>query len=309
MLSGQLAVGPSSSTIFGGSGGLLLWSPLRWRRRKEVFLVSAIDDINRHKKKKQQNHYAILGISPCASPTDIKKAYRLLARKWHPDVSKDAEAGEVFKNIHLAYQVLSDEATRIQYDRVLNKSEMYASEHVRRNTYQDFEFEDEIRMHRWSEVRQKMRNDRHHRRYNDGGEKFSFDTESDEEPEITEEVERASFIEVLQSALLSIFLMQTVGCQLSLMFSTLMAWFDGKLDAGYKLGYLIALVLGGRGGVMLSLCLSFASWVCGKNSSSVVTLVVVAMWVGSNILSYASLPQGALLALLYMSVKLQVDLS
>lgn len=110
--------------------------------------------------------------------------------------------------------MLSDEATRIQYDRVLNKSEMYASERIRRNTYQDFEFEDEIRMHRWSEVRQKMRNDRHHRRYN-GGEKFSFDTESDEEPEITEEVERASFIEVLQSALLSIFLMQTVGCQLS----------------------------------------------------------------------------------------------
>lgn len=121
--------------------------------------------------------------------------------------------------------------------------------------------------------------------------------------------ERGSFIEVLRSAFVSLFLLQTFGSRLSLTFSSLMALFDRKLDAGYKIGYVIAWILGGRGGILLTLCLSFASWVCGKTSSSVVVLVVVAMWVGTNLARYAPLPQGALLTLLYMSIKLQVDLN
>uniref|UniRef100_A0A803MN45 J domain-containing protein n=1 Tax=Chenopodium quinoa TaxID=63459 RepID=A0A803MN45_CHEQI len=225
---------------------------------------------------------------------------------WHPDVSKDSRAGEVFKSIHFAYQVLSNEATKVQYDRVL-RSGMHAP--VQRNINQDFEFENEFIMHRWSELRQKMQNDRYHKRYDDGGQSYSFDdTDSDEEPEEKAEEERGSFFEVLQSIFLSVTLMKTFGCQSSLIFSSLTAWFDEKLDAGYKMGYLIAWLLGGKGGVLLSLCLSLASWICGKNSSSVVTLVVIAMWVGSNILRYAPVPQGALLVLVYMSVKLQVDL-
>lgn len=311
---GQLTVGvgPSSPT---GYGGLLAAPPWmcsalgrrRWRRRRGVFWVSAA--VNSHRK----NHYTILGVPRSASSSDIKKAYRLLARKWHPDVSKDSQAGEVFKNIHLAYEVLSNEATRVEYDRVL-KSHEYATDPIRRNIYNDSEFEDEIRIRRWHEVRQKMRRDGYQRRYDDGGgENFSYYSQSDEESEdetsVEEDQDRGPFIEVLGSVFLSLFLMRTVGSQLSLMFSSMMAFGDGKLDGGYKLGYLIAWIMGGRGGVLLSMCLSFASWACGKRSSSVVALVVVAMWVGSNILSYAPLPQGALLALLYMSVKLQVDLN
>ena len=78
---------------------------------------------------------------------------------------------------------------------------------------------------------------------------------------------------------------------------------------GYKIGYVIVLILGRIGGILLTLCLSSANWVCGKTSSSVVVSVVVTMWVGSNLARYAPLPQGALLALLYMSIKLQVDLN
>lgn len=131
----------------------------------------------------------------------------------------------------------------------------------------------------------------------------------DNDKEGTQNEERVSFSEVLKSAFLSLFLMQTIGARLSLTFSSLMALLDQKLDSGYKMGHVVAWVLGGQAGVLLTLCLTFASWVCGKNSSSVVAVVVVAMWIGSNLARFAPIPQGALLTLIYMSLKLQADLS
>uniref|UniRef100_A0A803MM89 J domain-containing protein n=1 Tax=Chenopodium quinoa TaxID=63459 RepID=A0A803MM89_CHEQI len=103
---------------------------------------------------------SICGVSITVNQLILEIAVSCMWLQWHPDVSKDSRAGEVFKSIHLAYQVLSNEATKVQYDRVL-KSGMHTSNPVQRNTYQDFEFENEFIMHRWSELRQKMRNDRY----------------------------------------------------------------------------------------------------------------------------------------------------
>ncbi len=63
------------------------------------------------------DYYKILGVDRKASAEDIKKAYRTLARKYHPDTSKEADAEERFKAISEAYDVLSDEDKRRQYDR------------------------------------------------------------------------------------------------------------------------------------------------------------------------------------------------
>lgn len=60
--------------------------------------------------------YETLGISDNASEAEIKKAYRKLARKYHPDVNKSAEAEEKFKEINAAYEVLSDKEKKAQYD-------------------------------------------------------------------------------------------------------------------------------------------------------------------------------------------------
>ena len=76
-----------------------------------------------------------------------------------------------------------------------------------------------------------------------------------------------------------------------------------------KISYVIAWILGGRGGILLTLCLSFASWVYEKTISNLVILVVVPMWVGSNLARYAPLSQVALLIVLYMSIELQVDIN
>ncbi|MFZ2968646.1 MAG: J domain-containing protein [Sulfuricurvum sp.] len=60
--------------------------------------------------------YTTLEISPSASDAEIKKAYRKLARQYHPDVNKDPAAEEKFKEINAAYEVLSDTEKRAKYD-------------------------------------------------------------------------------------------------------------------------------------------------------------------------------------------------
>ncbi|MDE1856996.1 MAG: molecular chaperone DnaJ [Candidatus Micrarchaeota archaeon] len=63
-----------------------------------------------------RDYYEVLGVAKSASPDEIKKAYRNLALKYHPDRNKTKEAEESFKEINAAYAVLSDPQKRKQYD-------------------------------------------------------------------------------------------------------------------------------------------------------------------------------------------------
>lgn len=64
----------------------------------------------------KRDYYEILGVSKTASQDEIKSAFRKLAKKYHPDVSKEPDAAERFKEAQEAYAVLSDESKRRQYD-------------------------------------------------------------------------------------------------------------------------------------------------------------------------------------------------
>ncbi|MCI5724170.1 MAG: molecular chaperone DnaJ [Erysipelotrichaceae bacterium] len=64
----------------------------------------------------KRDYYEVLGISKGASDAEIKKAYRSLAKKYHPDVNKAADAEQKFKEINEAYEVLSDPQKRQTYD-------------------------------------------------------------------------------------------------------------------------------------------------------------------------------------------------
>jgi molecular chaperone DnaJ len=64
-----------------------------------------------------RDYYEVLGVARDADKEDVKRAYRRMARKYHPDVNKESGAEETFKEINRAYEVLSEPETRARYDR------------------------------------------------------------------------------------------------------------------------------------------------------------------------------------------------
>jgi curved DNA-binding protein len=65
-----------------------------------------------------QDYYAILGVGKTATQEEVQRAYRKLARKYHPDINKESSAEEKFKQINEAYEVLGDPEKRARYDQL-----------------------------------------------------------------------------------------------------------------------------------------------------------------------------------------------
>lgn len=72
-----------------------------------------------------KDFYSIMGLSPTATEQEIKTAYRKLARKYHPDLNKEPQAEERFKEMGEAYDTLRDPKKRAQYDQYLKNRKLH----------------------------------------------------------------------------------------------------------------------------------------------------------------------------------------
>ena len=86
-----------------------------------------------------KNYYEILGVDKKASADDIKKAYRKLARKYHPDISKEKDADKRMAEVNEANAVLSDTEKRAEYDAMLDAPRGFAGGGPRGNPFQSAE--------------------------------------------------------------------------------------------------------------------------------------------------------------------------
>ena len=88
-----------------------------------------------------KNFYQELGIKPSASESEVKKAYFSLAKKWHPDVNPNADARTNFEKITKAYETLSDQVKRDQYDQQngLVRSKVDFTGNARKTVFSDDE--------------------------------------------------------------------------------------------------------------------------------------------------------------------------
>ncbi|KES12512.1 DnaJ-class molecular chaperone with Zn finger domain protein, partial [Snodgrassella alvi SCGC AB-598-P14] len=93
----------------------------------------------------ERNYYEILGVDRKASEDDIKKAYRKLVRKYHPDVSKDPDAVAKTSEINIAYETLHDKEKRAEYDEMLDNPFRHSSRQAGGSqgdySYQQYDFD------------------------------------------------------------------------------------------------------------------------------------------------------------------------
>ncbi len=85
-----------------------------------------------------KDYYEILGVDKSADTKTIKKKFRELAKKYHPDINKEEGTEEKFKDIQEAYEVLSDESKRYQYDNYGTSS----FDNIFENNYQQYSYSD-----------------------------------------------------------------------------------------------------------------------------------------------------------------------
>ncbi|KAG0577043.1 hypothetical protein KC19_5G127000 [Ceratodon purpureus] len=281
------------------------------------------------------DHYKVLGLRRQATASAIKLAYRQLARQLHPDVNKDADANEKFMSVRLAYEVLSDEASRKLYDSTLQEQ---AKASRRKQVYQRRERDTWLRNRsqyrrapledsEWSYSVYSSENEYSNMEsyYYTYPSSSSFSSKkknpkprkSNRGKSPEEDVRHRDWQVELQSigkeALLFVWVVSAMwhalGAQtaLGLLVGSLALWKD--FAVGYRLASGVAWLMGGGKGLVLMVALIVTTRVLGRSYHGVAAIVSLALWLGGGVLRAVPLPHGAILVLVYKCIQLQSESS
>ena len=89
-----------------------------------------------------KDYYNVLDVPKGASQEEIKKSYKKLAKKYHPDISKETDAEQKFKDVQHAYHILGDEQKRRNYDQFGEQAERFGAGQGGFSGFQGADFED-----------------------------------------------------------------------------------------------------------------------------------------------------------------------
>lgn len=99
-----------------------------------------------------KDYYEILGVAKTAETKEIKKSFRILAKKYHPDISKEVDAETKFKEIQEAYEVLSHPEKRQQYDKMGHDYFKQQSNHSQNTNYYSGFSQNNVRFVKFKEL-------------------------------------------------------------------------------------------------------------------------------------------------------------
>lgn len=273
----------------------------------------------------EDDHYRTLGVSRSATAQDIRSAFRKRARQCHPDVNKELGAGEQFKSVRLAYEILLDDAKRREYDASLPAGAPAGARRRRRQPRTAAP-----RYAHYSRVTYNHSPERppaanaaaaaQGSRSTGAASSARAECEGAAAPEegrkdaSRDSVAAKETIPLqLREAAIGLWIVAVAwhafGAHAALTLLVAVISLRKQLAVGYRVASGVAWLIGGEKGLLVAASVTLATLVCGRpQEGTAAAIVALALWLGGCLMQAIPFPPGAILVMAYKCIELQAEL-